>query len=322
MDRHELIEKQKWFVNLRLGMFIHFNSATFQFNTGDIMDWEYDHENNDAGRKFPFNPIEWKPDKLDCRQWTEAAKAMGAKFGALTAKHHEGFCLWPTQTTEHCVRNGAIKIDVVKEYFDAFRKEGIIPGLYFSMLDLTHKINRKKCTREDVEFTKQQLTELLTNYGEIPFVIIDGWQAHWGGPSYADMPYEEINAHIKSLQPDCMLLNISCESNLKHTEIVFYENAAGQEVEDEFSGPGASCNILNNCWFWRKSDPGMELKSAQWAVDKITKMNGHNVSFLLNSSPNINGLIDDNFMKRYEEIGKLYKLPEKLIEIPSGWLMK
>ncbi|HEX2926588.1 MAG TPA: hypothetical protein VHP38_10085 [Ruminiclostridium sp.] len=119
-----------------------------------------------------------------------------------------------------------------------------------------------------------------------------------------------------------MLLNISCESNLNHTEVVFYENAAGQEVDSGFSGPGASCNILNNCWFWRETDPQMELKTAQWAVDKIEEMNRHNVTFLLNSSPNTNGLIDDNFMRRYEEVGKLYKRPTDLDEIPSGWIMR
>lgn len=322
MRQQELIEKQKWFVNLRLGMFIHFNSATFQFNSGDIMDWEFDYENNGAERKFPFSPSSWNPEKLDCKQWTKSAKAMGAKFAALTSKHHEGFCLWPTDTTEHCIRNGQSKTDVVREYLEAFRSEGIIAGLYFSMLDLTKQINRKKCTREDVEYTKRQLTELLTNYGEIPFIIIDGWQAHWGGPSYENMPYEEIDEHIKSIQPNCMLLNISCESNLNHTEVVFYENAAGQEVEDSFVGPGASCNILNNCWFWRETDPEMNLKSAQWAVDKIKDVNDHNVTFLLNSSPNTLGLIDNNFLERYEEIGKLYKRPKDLSEIPSGWFKR
>lgn len=169
MNQKELIERQKWFVNLRLGMFIHFNSATFQFNSTEIKDWEYDHENNGLDRKFPFHPEDFNPTLLDCRQWAKAAKTMGASFAALTTKHHEGFCLWPTKTTEHCIRNAANKTDVVKEYVDAFRSEGVIPGLYYSMLDLTQQINRKKCTREDVAYTKNQLTELLTNYGEIPF---------------------------------------------------------------------------------------------------------------------------------------------------------
>jgi alpha-L-fucosidase len=185
MNNDTLMERQKWFVNLRLGMFIHFNSATFQFNSGELMDWEYGHENDGLERKFPFDRAAWAPESLDCGQWAAAAKAMGARFAAMTAKHHEGFCLWPTATTDHSVKNGKIKTDVVDEYLTAFRAQGVIAGLYFSMLDLTHQINRKKCTEADVQFTKDQLTELLTNYGEIPFIIIDGWQADWGGPAYA-----------------------------------------------------------------------------------------------------------------------------------------
>jgi alpha-L-fucosidase len=322
MNQQELIQRQKWFVNLRLGMFIHFNSATFQFNTGDLIDWENDHENAGHPRKFPFNPEDWNPGKLDCKQWAKAAKSLGAKFGALTVKHHEGFCLWPTETTCHCIKNSKNKTDVVKEYVEAFRSEGISPGIYFSMLDLTHQIGRNKCTREDVEYTKNQLTELLTNYGEIPFIIIDGWQAYWGGPNYKSMPYEEIDEHIKSIQPNCMLLNISCENNLNHTEIVFYENAAGQEVENGFVGPGASCNILTDCWFWRSTDPKMSLKSAEWAINKIMSCNAQNVTFILNASPNTMGLIDDNLLKRYEEIGKLYVMPEDIKVIPSGWVKR
>ena len=322
MTQQQLIDRQKWFVNLRLGMFIHFNSATFQFNTGDVMDWEYGHENGGEPRRFPFNPIDFNPEKLDCAQWAKATKLMGAKFAALTTKHHEGFCLWPTKTTEHCVRNSKAQKDVVKEYVNAFRAEGILPGFYFSILDLTHKIGRKKCTREDVEYTKAQFTELLTGYGEIPFIIIDGWQAYWGGPSYENMSFEEIDGLVKSIQPNCMLMNLSCESSLDHTDVVFYENAAGQEIDDAFVGPGASCNILNKCWFWRAADPQLELKSAKWATDKIEDAGARNVTFLLNASPNTSGLIDDNFMARYEEIGKSYKRPADLTEIPAGWLKR
>jgi alpha-L-fucosidase len=322
MDNQKLIEKQKWFVNLRLGMFIHFNSATFQFNDSDIIDWEYDSENGGEPRRYPFDPKDFNPENLDCSQWAEAASLLGAKFAALTAKHHEGFCLWPTATTEYCVRNAKIKTDVVGEYFKAFRAKGILPGLYFSMLDLTRGIGRKGCTGDDVEYTKNQLTELLTCYGEIPFIIIDGWQAFWGGPPYSDMPYEEIDSHIKSIQPDCMLLNISCENNLDHTEVVFYENAAGQDVEDSFVGPGAGCNKLTDTWFWRKTDPAAELKSARWAVDKIEEMNSRNVTFILNLSPSPSGRADDNLMQRFAEIGRLYRRPADLKHIPDGWIKR
>ncbi|GAB6930360.1 hypothetical protein JCM10914A_43430 [Paenibacillus sp. JCM 10914] len=322
MDHKELVVRQQWFVNQRLGMFIHFNSATFQFADSEIEDWEYGHENNDEPRRFVFDPKDWNPDRLNCSQWVQAAKSAGMTFAALTAKHHEGFSLWPTKYTEHCVRNATSQRDVVREYLDAFRQEGIEAGLYFSMLDLHHQIGRKKCTPEDKQFIKNQLEELLTGYGELPFLIIDGWNAHWGGPSYEDLPFEEVDGWVKQLQPHCLLMNISCESNLDHTDIVFYENAAGQEVEETFEGPGASCNVLTNTWFWRTSDTTMKLRTADWALDKIRESNDHNVTFLLNGAPNQHGLLDDNVLERFREIGERYQKPADLDIIPPNWLSR
>lgn len=88
MTQQDLIERQKGFVNLRLGQFIRFNSATQQFYKTTINDWEDDHANKGVPRKDPFNPQDWKPSELDCALWANASKAMGAKFAALTAKHH------------------------------------------------------------------------------------------------------------------------------------------------------------------------------------------------------------------------------------------
>ncbi|MBC7960563.1 MAG: alpha-L-fucosidase, partial [Vallitaleaceae bacterium] len=120
--------------------------------------------------------------------------------------------------------------------------------------------------------------------------------------------------------PNCLLMNISCESNLNHTDIVFYENAAGQEVGEDFEGPGAGCNVLTNeNWFWRKVDTHAELKSVEWALDKIYSMNEHNVAFILNGSPNQLGLLDENMLKQYEAIGKSYQKKEKLMDLPKNW---
>lgn len=322
MTQQQLTDRQKWFVNLRLGQFIHFNSATQQFYKTKKNDWEDDHENKGTPRKRPFNPHDWNPSDLDCAQWAKASKAMGATFATLTAKHHEGFCLWPTATTQHCTRNATCKRDVVAEYLDAYRVQGIEAGLYFSMLDLTHAIGRKKCTPADVDFTKRQFRELLTNYGEIPFIIIDGWQTAWGGPSYTNMPFEEMDTFIKSIQPNCLLINHSCETTLAHTDVVFYENAAGQNAADDFKGPGAAGNILTKHWFWREFDTAGELKSTDWALEKIKEMNTKNISFLLNASPNRFGLIDDSMVARFEEIGKSFRTTAPVKDIPQGWLTR
>lgn len=175
MERLEAM--QMAFVNLRLGTFIHFNSATVQFHTGEVTDWEFACENSSQPRKYPFSPGDWDPDALDCGQWAAVAKSAGCRFAALTAKHHEGFALWPTAWSRHSVRNAARTTDIVAEYLAAFRAAGITAGLYFSILDLTEGIGRRACTGRQKEYIKGQITELLTNYGEIPFLITDGWAA-------------------------------------------------------------------------------------------------------------------------------------------------
>lgn len=168
---------QREFINLRLGSFIQFNSATFQFNTGDIEDCEYMHENGNEPRLHPFDEKDWNPTNLDCDQLAAVAKAAGFRYTFYTTKHHEGFCKWPTKYTEHCVRNAANKTDVVAEYLRAFRAAGIKAGLYFSILDITSGVGRCGCTPEQKEMIMGELTELLTNYGEIPFFVVDGWNA-------------------------------------------------------------------------------------------------------------------------------------------------
>lgn len=321
-DMSSLTELQKHFINLRLGTFIHFNSATFQFNEGAIEDWEYGHENNGEPRRWPFCEKDWNPAALDCRQWASIAKSAGCRFAALTAKHHEGFALWPTAYSEHCVRNAANQTDVVAEYLKAFREAGIEAGLYFSVLDITAGINRKSCTPRQKALIKGELMELLTNYGKIPFLILDGWNAFWGGPTYEMLPFEELDSLVKALQPDCLLMNIGCTEGISGTDILFFENSAGQEVDSAFRGPGISCNKLTRTWYWRHDDPVTKVKSASWALEKMNQYFPMNVNFIMNLSPNTAGRVDDNLAAEFARIGERVAFPAPLTELPEGWLRR
>ncbi|MBR6409928.1 MAG: hypothetical protein IKS35_00890 [Clostridia bacterium] len=91
---------------------------------------------------------------------------------------------------------------------------------------------------------RERLTELLTNYGPIPFLIIDCRNAPWGGPSYVELPFEEVDDLVKSIHEDCLLMNIGCTDGIRGTDVVFFENGAGQEIRPEFCGPGILCQKL------------------------------------------------------------------------------
>ena len=136
------------------------------------------------------------------------------------------------------------------------------------------------------------------------------------------LPFEEVDALVKSLQPNCMLMNIGCAEGLARTDMVFYENAAGQEVDNAFEGPGVSCNKLTNTWFWRATDPTAELISAEWAIEKMKTYFPMNVNFMLNLSPNLEGRIDENLMERFQKIGELVAFPKSLEKLPPNWLKR
>lgn len=318
----DLLELQKHFVNLRFGTLIHFNSGTIQFHTGAIEDWEFDHENAGQPRRYPFDEKDWNPSNIDCEQWAAVAKRAGCRFAVYVAKHHEGFATWPTAYSEHCVRNAANKTDVVSAYLKAFRNAGLEAGLYFSILDLTAGINRESCTKEQKMMIKGQLTELLTNYGEIPFLILDGWNAPWGGPSYDMLSFDELDSFVKSIQPNCLVMNIGWTKDIAGTDIMFFENGAGQEVSDGFEGPGILCQKLTGTWMWREEDRTCLTGTADWALKRMNSCFKQNVNFILNLSPNKEGAIDDNLAAEYAKIGDKLIIPDPIKEIPDGWLKR
>ncbi len=317
-----LLELQKHFVNLRFGTLIHFNSGTIQFNTGSIVDWEFDHENAGQPRRYPFDEKDWNPSNIDCAQWAAVAKSAGCRFSVFVAKHHEGFATWPTAYSEHCVRNASNQTDVVDAYLEAFRNAGLEAGLYFSILDLTAGINRKSCTEAQKAVIQGQLRELLTNYGEIPFLILDGWNAPWGGPTYDMLSFEELDGFVKSIQPNCLVMNIGWTKDIAGTDIMFFENGAGQEVTSGFEGPGILCQKLTGTWMWREVDKTSLTGTADWALTRMYRCFDQNVNFILNLSPNKDGTIDDNLAAEYAKIGEKLILPDPIEEIPDGWLRR
>jgi alpha-L-fucosidase len=202
--------------------------------------------------------------------------------------------------------------DIVREYVEAFRKEGLKVMLYYSVLDTHHRLRPNMIKTDHISMVKNQIAELLTNYGEITALVIDGWDAPWSRISYDEIPFEDIYLLTKSLQPNCLIMDLNASKYpseaLFYTDIKSYEQGAGQRVSNVNKLPALSCYPIQDNWFWKESFPKKPVKSPEEIVyENIMPLNRIYCNFILNVAPNRDGLIDDNALKALKEIGKLWK---------------
>lgn len=166
------------------GMFIHFGINTF-----NEIEW--------SNGKLPASS--YNPTNLDCDQWIKIAKEAGFRYVILVTKHHDGFSLWDSQFTDYDVASSPVKTDVVGEVAKACKKYGIKLGLYYSLWD-RHEPSYKN-NKDYATYMKNQLTELMSNYGSICELWFDG---AWDKKGY-DWNLPEIYKDVKKLQPNCMI---------------------------------------------------------------------------------------------------------------------
>jgi alpha-L-fucosidase len=293
-----LHQLQQEFEDLRFGLFTHWAIPTYV---------EADWSDPDQSPEIIDAP------KLDCNQWARAAKSAHMSYGILSVKHHNGLCLWDTKTTDYNIMRSKLGRDVVKEYCEAFRKQGLKVMFHFSVLDTHNRLRKNMITPAKVEMMKEQIRELLTHYGEVTAFIFDGWIAPWGRISYEDVPFTEIYQLIKSLQPNCLVMdmnsNVFPREELFYGDIKFYEQGAGQRIDASANRlPCMACLPLQRTWFWKESMPTDQLRSAEEVVnDNLIPYGKAHCSFVLNAAPNRDGLIDANALARLKEIGELDK---------------
>lgn len=177
---------QKALIDRGYGMFIHFGVNTF-----NQTEW--------SDGTLPASGF--NPTHLDCDQWVRVAKEAGFRHVILITKHHDGFCLWDSKHTDYDVAAAPVKTDIVAEVAKACRKHDVKLGLYYSLWDRREPTHNDKDPAKYVAFMKNQLTELLTNYGDICELWFDGG---WAKPD-ADWHVADVYAHIRKLQPECQI---------------------------------------------------------------------------------------------------------------------
>jgi alpha-L-fucosidase len=263
------------------------------------------------------DPSVFDPTALDARQWARTARAAGFRSMVLTAKHHDGFCLWPSAVTPHSVRHSPWRGgtgDVVREFVDACRAERLGAGIYLSPWD-RHEPSYGDSPRYN-DFYVAQLTELLTRYGTITEVWFDG--ANGDGPNGKRQVYDwaRIHATVRRLQPEAVMFSdagpdvrwignehgIAGDPNWAMVDpaAVPFPGATGPAVDTMLQHgdragtvwrPGEADVSIRPGWFWHPAETA-KVKTAAELVDLYFDSVGRNANLLLNVPPNRAGLLD------------------------------
>lgn len=320
--------------------FVHFGLNTF-----NDREWGY----GDSDPKT-FNPA-----KLDCEQWVKTFVAAGMKGVILTAKHHDGFCLWPTGLTEYCIRNTPYKDgkgDIVRELSEACKKYGIKFAVYLSPWDRNQAIYG---TPEYVDYFYKQLHELLTNYGavfEIWFDGANGGDGWYGGAKDSRTidrktyyQYDRAYEMIDKYQPQAVVFSdggpgcrwVGNENGFagatnwsflragevypgypKYRELQYGHADGNQWV-------AAECDVsIRPGWFYH-ADQDNQVRSLANLVNIYYRSIGCNSVLLLNIPPDKRGLIHDNDVKRIKELTEYIKTTfadNKVERGNSAWIAK
>lgn len=289
-------------------MFLHFGVNTFT-----------DREWGDGSE----SPSIFNPTALDARQWASSAKRAGFRTLILTAKHHDGFCLWPTRTTTHSVASSPFRRghgDVVREFVEACRAEGLRAGLYLSPWDRNHPTYGDSPRYNELYLA--QLTELLTDYGTIAEVWFDG--ANGEGPNGRKQVYDwpRFFARVKRLQPNAVIFSdagpdIRWCGNEKGTagdpnwatvdpSRVPYPGADGPGIIDALQHgdrdgrtwrPAEVDVSIRPGWFFHPAEND-SVRSVNNLVDLYFTSVGRNAKLLLNVPPTREGLLHSTDVMR------------------------
>ena len=283
------------------------------------------------------SPKLFNPSSLDAEQWVKTCKEAGMKGLILTCKHHDGFCLWPTKTTDYSVKSSPWKEgkgDLVRELSDACKKYGLKFGVYLSPWDRNHP---EFARAEYVDVFKKQLKELLTNYGDIFEVWFDGatgGTSYYGGANearYVDygkyFDWKNTYKMIRELQPEAAIFGHAgpdmrwcgnedgysgktCWSTLlKDTYYPGLPNYPelnnGNEDGQEWV-PSESDVSIRPGWFY-KSSQDAHVKSTKHLTDIYYHSVGRNATLLLNLPPDQRGLIHEKDVEAVMSLSKVIK---------------
>lgn len=300
-----------WFTHDRFGMFIHFGLYAMPARHEWIKSKEKISE-----EKYELYFKHFNPDLYDPREWARQAKAAGMKYAVLTTKHHEGFCLFDSKYTDYKSVNTPCKKDLVREYVDAFRAEGLHVGFYYSLIDWHHPefpIDRIHPRRDDsdafeqsknrdvkkyAEYMRNQVTELLTNYGKIDILWFDfsydddpKLDKEWmHGKGKEDWEAEKLIATARKLQPHIIIDNRTQLEQDLWTPEQYQPMSWVKHAETGELVTWEACQTLSGSWGYHRDE--MTWKSPEMLINMLINTVCIGGNLLMNVGPTSRGYLD------------------------------
>ncbi len=321
-EKEKRQERTRWMMNDRFGMFIHFGLYSIPARGEWVRSYEAISVEDYEQYFNSFDPIDYDPKK-----WAQLAKKAGMKYAVMTTKHHDGFCLFDSQYTDYKATNTPAGRDLIKEYVDAFRQEGIKVGLYYSLLDWHHpdfpayedehhpmrgkeeyKHQNGEHFERYIEYYHAQVRELLTNYGKIDLLWFDFSYGEMSGEKWGATRLMEM---VRELQPDIIIDNrLGGHIKADHPEIYAGDYISPEQIIPprcitDSSGEALAweaCITLNGGWGYSSCDHNY--KHTRDVIHLLIECVSKGGNLLLNVGPDAKGNIPPESVNILTEVGQ------------------
>lgn len=305
----QILERTEWWKQSRFGMFIHYGA----YSVPARGEWVKSRENMTT-EAYQKHVNAWTPTNYNPKEWAKLAKNAGMKYAVMTAKHHDGFCLFDSKFTEYKVSTTNNGRDFVREYLEAFRAEGLKVGLYYSVIDWHHKDYpnvgnhpmRDNKEWDDkpynwdnyLNYMHSQIEELVTEYGQLDILWMDYSFDDYSGEKWGASKLVKM---IREHQPHIILNNRLTQNHGvsgKAREFTGYgdfetpeQGIPEKDMLDKYGNhiPWETCLTLNNSWGFNAFDH--DWKSAEQVIHALVECVSKNGNLLLNVGPDSQGNI-------------------------------
>lgn len=322
-------KRMQWWTDARFGMFIHWGIYALPARH----DWTKSVEQmSDAeyGRYFDV----FDPDLFDARQWAKQAKAAGMKYAVLTTKHHDGFCLFDSKFTDYDAVNTPAKRDLVKEFVEAFRAEGLRVGFYYSLIDWHHpdftidrfhpqrpaalaneqfaRLNKDRHMDRYRTYVYNQVTELLTNYGKIDILWADFTYPLEHGKTNKDWDAVNLVKLVRKLQPEILLDNrLGLGAYADGEDFLTPEQPTAGELERYKGKTWETCQTFSGSWGYNRDESSW--KTQRELLGLLINSVSYGGNILLNVGPTARGDFDHRATHALDSIGYWMRAHNKSI---------